>query len=64
MQIEFFGLHALTGKAVAFLGPTAFALVTATFHSQRAGMATILVFWAIGAAVLLTVREPARCVGA
>ena len=60
MQTEFFGLYALTGKAVAFLGPTAFALVTPTFDSHRAGMATILVFWALGAAVLLMVREPVR----
>ena len=60
LQTEFFGLYALTGKAVAFLGPTAFAVVTATFDSQRAGMATILVFWTVGALVLLTVREPVR----
>ena len=60
LQTEFFGLYALTGKAVAFLGPTAFAVVTASFDSHRAGMATILAFWAVGAAVLLTVREPAQ----
>lgn len=58
MATEMFGLYAFTGKSLAFVGPIAFATVTAAFSSQRAGMATILVFLALGGLVLLTVREP------
>jgi len=54
---EMFGLFALSGKATAFLGPAVLALVTTAFASQRAGMATVLVFITAGALILLTVRE-------
>ncbi|MEO1249592.1 MAG: MFS transporter, partial [Pseudomonadota bacterium] len=57
MQTEMFGLYALTGKSIAFLGPIAFGLLTDAFDSQRAGMASILVFWLAGGALLLTVKE-------
>jgi len=50
-----FGLFALSGKITAFLGPAVLAIVTDSYASQRAGMATILVFLIIGAALLLTV---------
>lgn len=52
----FFGLYALTGKSVAFLGPFAFAFVTATTGSQRLGIATILLFWLIGLLIILSIR--------
>jgi len=58
LATEFFGLYALTGKAIAFLGPLAFGLATDAFGSQRVGMATILVFLLAGAAVLVGVRAP------
>jgi UMF1 family MFS transporter len=51
-----FGLFALSGRITGFLGPAALAAVTAATGSQRAGMATVLVFLALGAAVLATVR--------
>ena len=57
---EYYGLFALTGRAVSFIGPAVLAAATAAFASQRAGMATILVFLAGGAALLWTVREPGR----
>jgi UMF1 family MFS transporter len=60
MTAEFFGLYALSGKATAFLGPAVFGLVTDLSGSQRLGMATILVFIAFGALVLLPVRDPHR----
>ncbi len=60
MQAEMFGLYALTGKAITFLGPLLFGLATDIFDSQRAGMSTILLFFLAGGALLLTVREPAR----
>lgn len=55
-----FGLYALTGRAVTFVGPTIFGWVTATTHSQRAGLGAIVVLLLIGLAVLTRVREPAR----
>ena len=55
---EMFGLFALSGKATAFLGPAVLAWVTAIFASQRAGMATVIIFIAAGALILTTVKEP------
>jgi UMF1 family MFS transporter len=55
-----FGLFALSGRATAFLGPAAVAAVTAASDSQRAGIATILLFLGAGMALLWTVREPQR----
>lgn len=53
---EMFGLYALSGKATAFLGPAVFGWVTSLADSQRVGLSTILVFLAVGAALLLPVR--------
>ena len=52
-----FGLFALSGRVTGFLGPAVLAVVTEATGSQRAGMATVLVFLALGAALLLGVRE-------
>lgn len=52
----FFGLYALTGKSVAFMGPFTFAALTSAFHSQRVGMISILAFWAAGLLVIYCVR--------
>ncbi len=52
-----FGLFALTGKATAFMGPFMFGLATDIFHSQRAGMATIVLFWLAGLVLLTFVKE-------
>lgn len=54
---ELFGLYAMTGKSIAFLGPLCFAAVTQITQSQRWGVATILVFWAVGLVILLKVKE-------
>jgi UMF1 family MFS transporter len=54
---EFFGLYAITGKATAFVGPTLVAALTGAFASQRAGLATVLVFFLAGFVLMLTVRE-------
>ena len=53
---EMFGLYALSGKITAFIGPWLLGLMTLTFHSQRVGMATVLIFFAVGALLLLPVR--------
>ena len=57
MRTKMFGLFALSGKATAFLGPALLAIMTDAFASQRAGMASILVFFVIGALLLLRVND-------
>lgn len=52
---ELFGLYAFSGKATAFLGPLALAWATTVWESQRAGMATTLVFILAGLALMLAV---------
>ncbi|MCH8198312.1 MAG: MFS transporter, partial [Proteobacteria bacterium] len=63
MEAEMFGLYALSGKATAFLGPLLLAWATTAFDSQRAGMATVLIFLIIGFVLLLPLKEPARTFG-
>lgn len=55
---QMFGLFALSGRVTAFVGPTVLSTVTAMLASQRAGMATIALFFATGLA-LLVVMVPA-----
>jgi len=58
LTTEMFGLYAFSGKATAFLGPALLGAVSVAFDSQRAGMATILVFFALGMFLLKGVAEP------
>ncbi|MFM2128516.1 MAG: hypothetical protein RL477_62 [Pseudomonadota bacterium] len=60
MRAEMFGLFALSGKATAFIGPALLGWVTAWAGSQRAGMATVLVFFIVGIVILAPLREPAK----
>lgn len=53
----FFGLYALSGKAVAFMGPFAFAMLTTLFDSQRVGMFSIIAFWIVGLLLVYSVRS-------
>jgi UMF1 family MFS transporter len=55
---QYFGLFAFSGKVTAFAAPLLVALVTDVTGSQRAGMASILLFLVAGLLVLLPVREP------
>ncbi len=55
---QHFGLLALSGKVTSFFGPLLVALVTGLFASQKAGMAVLIVFFMIGAALLMQVRVP------
>lgn len=50
---QMFGLLALSGRVTAFAGPALLAWATAAAGSQRAGMATILLFFVAGLAILL-----------
>jgi UMF1 family MFS transporter len=58
LRTEMFGLYALSGKATAFLGPALLAIITTAFDSQRAGMASILLFFGLGLVLLLRVKAP------
>jgi UMF1 family MFS transporter len=59
---EMFGLFAFSGKATAFAGPFLVSGLTWASGSQRVGMSTILAFFVIGFALMLTVPtdHPAR----
>lgn len=54
---EFFGLYALSGTATAFLAPFVVARSTEWFHSQSAGLASILGLLAIGFVGMLYVKN-------
>ncbi|MDH4045085.1 MAG: MFS transporter, partial [Gemmatimonadota bacterium] len=58
-QAEFFGFFAFSGKITSFMGPILLGTATAMFASQRAGVATVLIFFVIGGGLLLTVSERA-----
>jgi MFS transporter, UMF1 family len=53
---QYFGLLALSGKVTSFLGPLLVATVTAALASQKAGMAVLIAFFAVGALLLSRVR--------
>ncbi len=55
---ETFGVYAVSGKCTAFLGPALLALIVSLFDSQRAGMATIILFFLLGLFLLQRVTEP------
>jgi UMF1 family MFS transporter len=59
-RAAYFGLFALSGKATAFLGPALVATVTVAAGSQRAGIATIIAFFAVGLILILWVPGPKR----
>jgi UMF1 family MFS transporter len=54
---QFFGLYALSGSITAFLGPELVASFTALLHSQRAGMASLLLLLGVGLVGMCFVRE-------
>ncbi len=54
---EFYGLFAFSGKATAFLGPFLLGELTRLFASQRAGVAVVVVFFAVGLALVQRVDE-------
>ena len=53
-----FGLYALSGKATAFVGPLLVGWVTVWADSQRAGMATIPIFFLVGMILLWPLKDP------
>jgi len=53
---QFFGLYALSGKVTSFAGPIIVGLLTAISNSQRIGISVLVVFFAVGFAILQPVR--------
>ena len=58
-ETEFYGFFAFSGKAIAFMGPLLYALLTTRFGSQRYGIGVIIVFFLVGGLILATVDEKA-----
>ena len=56
-ETEFYGFFAFSGKLTAFMGPLLLGQLTAAFDSQRIGVASVVVFFIIGAVLLLRVDE-------
>lgn len=52
-----YGLYALSGKITSFLGPLLVGFITATYNSQRIGMAILIPFFVVGGGILLLVNE-------
>ena len=57
-QTEMFGLFALSGKAISFLGPITVATVIDLTGDQRLGMATVLPYIFVGGILMLMVKAP------
>ena len=55
---EFFGFFAFSGKATSFLGPLLCGALTATYDSQRVGMAIVPVLFVIGLVLLVFKTRP------
>jgi UMF1 family MFS transporter len=58
-QAEFFGFFQFSGKVTSFFGPILLGTATYMFNSQRAGVATVLIFFVVGGVILATVNERA-----
>ncbi|MCW5748388.1 MAG: MFS transporter [Alphaproteobacteria bacterium] len=57
MSGEFYGLFALSGRATTFMAPFLIGVLTGLSGSNRLGLVVVLVFLAIGFALLWPVRE-------
>lgn len=57
MTGEFYGLFALSGRATAWMAPTAIGIITVATQSNRLGIACVLFFLVLGFCLLWTVRE-------
>ena len=55
---EFFGFFAFSGKATSFLGPLLCGALTATYDSQRVGMAIVPVLFIMGLGILVFKTRP------
>jgi UMF1 family MFS transporter len=53
---QFFGFYNMVGKWAAILGPALMGMVTLATGNHRAGIASLLVFFIIGALLLVRVK--------
>jgi UMF1 family MFS transporter len=56
-ETEFYGFFALSGKAIAFMGPFLYGEISRMTGNVRLGMGTILTFFILGGLLLFTVDE-------
>ena len=56
---RYFGIYALAGRATSFLAPFMVATITLASGSARLGMAAIILFLAVGIAILIRTPYPA-----
>ncbi len=54
---QFFGFFAFSGKLTAFMGPLLLGVLTQMFHSQRAGISIVVIFFIVGGIILHKVDE-------
>lgn len=57
---QFFGLYALSGKVTSFFGPLVVGILTQVSQSQRIGFSAIILFFLVGALLLIRVAAPPR----
>jgi UMF1 family MFS transporter len=60
METQMFGFFTASGKITAFAGPALVGWVTSLADSQRVGMSVVVVFFLLGALLLLPVRETVK----
>ncbi len=56
-ETEFYGFFAFSGKLASISGAFVFGVATAFFESQRAGVASVLLYFVVGGLLLLRVSE-------
>lgn len=54
---EFFGLYAFSGKMSSIFGPLVYGSIVASTGNHKLAMSSIIAFFLVGFAVLITVRE-------
>lgn len=64
LENENFGLYATAGRAVSFLGPTAFTLAIALLGTTQSGIFGIVAVLLLGLALVIPLKVPANAHGA
>lgn len=57
---EFFGFYAMAATLTVWMGPLLYAVISRTFNDQRIGMASLMLLFGAGLAILLTVKHSGR----
>lgn len=56
-ETEFYGFFAFSGKLASISGALVFGIATALFESQRAGVASVLIYFLVGGLLMMRVSE-------